>query len=141
MAIQEPVSEDDPRMIAWESYKKTADFTNSRRWAITSKQTVEYPNLDGSLWAVFIEGFQAGQDAYTREPIPMILNCPKCGMQHIDAPEPDSGWDNPPHKSHKCRPQDGGCGTVWRPADVATVGVREIKTRGDADTWQPSELY
>jgi hypothetical protein len=72
-----------------------------------------------------------------RKPIPMILHCPNCKTQHVDAPEPETGWNNPPHKSHKCRPQDGGCGTVWRPADVPTVGVKSINSRGDADTWQP----
>lgn len=65
------------------------------------------------------------------EPIPMILPCPKCGMLHVDAPEPDKGWTNPPHKSHLCH----GCGTVWRPADVATTGVAAITSRGKADTW------
>jgi hypothetical protein len=105
-------------------------------------------------------------------PIPMVLHCPECGRQHVDAPEPQctfnlwgenvvwasdnsslrcqkrldhagahevgSGltsfrWTNPPHKSHKCH----GCGIVWRPADVPTVGVEAIETRGQADTWPP----
>ncbi|KVV40895.1 hypothetical protein WT27_13285 [Burkholderia territorii] len=78
-------------------------------------------------------------------PIPMLLFCPKCGEQHIDAPEPadadidvdgtvisaTSEWTNPPHRSHLCH----ACGIVWRPADVATVGVATIATRGTADTW------
>lgn len=67
-----------------------------------------------------------------RKPIPMILYCPECHQQHIDEPDertPD--WDNPPHRSHLCH----GCGCIWRPADVATEGVRSIKTAGDADTW------
>lgn len=64
-------------------------------------------------------------------PIPMILFCPSCGEQHIDDPDertPD--WTNPPHRSHLCH----GCGHIWRPADVATVGVREIATKGKADS-------
>ena len=63
--------------------------------------------------------------------IPMVLFCPKCGLQHIDAPDertPD--WTNPPHKSHLCH----GCGTIWRPADVPTEGVVCIETRGSKDT-------
>jgi len=65
-------------------------------------------------------------------PIPMILHCPKCGEQHIDEPdERTPGWTNPPHRSHLCH----GCQTIWRPADVPTVGVRSIETRGKADTW------
>lgn len=75
-------------------------------------------------------------------PVPMILFCPSCGTQHIDAPEPeyaDNGadateWHNPPHRSHLCH----GCGIIWRPADVTTVGVAKIETRGKADTFDPS---
>lgn len=64
------------------------------------------------------------------DPIPMILFCPYCGLQHIDAPEPDKGWTNPPHKSHLCH----DCGHVWRPADVATTGVESLTTVGEKDT-------
>lgn len=77
-------------------------------------------------------------------PIDMILHCPKCGMQHIDAPDRleqiihresgtvvDEQWTNPPHRSHLCH----GCGCIWRPADVPTNGVLAITTRGKADTW------
>lgn len=64
-------------------------------------------------------------------PIQMILHCPLCGTQHVDAPNAADGWSNPPHRSHKC----GSCGTIWRPADVATEGVEKIQTRGKGDTW------
>lgn len=81
------------------------------------------------------------------EPVRMKLWCPSCGLQHID--EPSEGWDNPPHRSHLCL----GCGHIWRPADVATVGVAEVATRGEFDSpilsklglsqveggWQPIE--
>lgn len=74
-------------------------------------------------------------------PIDMVLHCPACGLQHIDAPEPELGpnvtgdgdmplWNNPPHRSHLC----AGCGHVWRPADVATNGVRAVKTGGKDDS-------
>lgn len=62
-------------------------------------------------------------------PIGMLLYCPKCGEQHVDAASED--WDNPPHRSHLCHQ----CGCIWRPADVPTVGVASIETRGLADTW------
>ncbi|UIY60039.1 hypothetical protein [Burkholderia cepacia] len=79
------------------------------------------------------------------KPIDMLLFCPKCGEQHIDAPEPADAdvdvdgtvisatpeWENPPHRSHLC----ANCKTVWRPADVPTNGVAAIQTRGKADTW------
>lgn len=66
-------------------------------------------------------------------PIPMVLHCPACGHQHIDAPEPETGWTNPPHKSHLCHV----CLLVWRPADVATVGVKHVGM-GEKDTWAPT---
>lgn len=68
------------------------------------------------------------------EPIPMILHCPACGLQHIDEPDertPD--WSNPPHRSHLCH----GCGHIWRPADVPTTGVAAIQTKGKADSLPP----
>lgn len=73
-------------------------------------------------------------------PIDMVLHCPKCHMQHIDAPEESDpstwtvekhgNWTNPPHRSHLCR----GCGHIWRPADVPTNGVAAIKTKGKDDS-------
>jgi hypothetical protein len=71
-------------------------------------------------------------------PIPMLLFCPACGQQHIDAPDPDDDWDNPPHTSHKCVGPNG-CGTIWRPADVPTAGVERIQTRGSSDNWSAGE--
>lgn len=85
-------------------------------------------------------------------PIPMVLFCPECGLRHVDAPESDvtmypegawrdgpmvrvPGWKNPPHRSHLCH----GCGCIWRPADVATVGVAKIETRGKADTFDAAK--
>lgn len=79
-----------------------------------------------------------------QKPVDMILFCPKCGLQHIDNQEPHKtecgwhhdapcdcdAWMNPPHRSHLC----GYCGHIWRPADAATNGVLEIKTRGESDS-------
>ena len=64
------------------------------------------------------------------KPINMLLQCPMCGMPHVDAPEPTRGWTNPPHKSHLCH----GCGCIWRPADVPTNGVAFLSTVGASDT-------
>ena len=64
-----------------------------------------------------------------RQPVPMLLFCPRCLAQHIDAPQPEKDWTNPPHRSHEC--QD--CGHVWRPADVPTTGVATIATMGKRD--------
>lgn len=86
-------------------------------------------------------------------PIDMVLYCPKCGLQHIDAPEPEQeltgtehvpglppkpyvyrgrpagAWMNPPHKSHLC----AGCGHIWRPCDRHTNGVLRTVSGKDAD--------
>lgn len=70
-------------------------------------------------------------------PIDMVLYCPSCGYQHIDAPDertPD--WKNPPHKSHLCH----HCKAIWRPCDFPTNGVAQIETRGKADTFVPGQL-
>ena len=68
--------------------------------------------------------------AVPTQPIDMVLSCPKCGAQHVDAPEFRDGWFNPPHRSHLCH----DCGHVWRPADVPTNGVDAVKTKGKADS-------
>lgn len=64
-------------------------------------------------------------------PIDVVLFCPVCKVQHVDIPEPDIGWDNPPHKSHLCK----NCGIIWRPCDVPTNGVVAVETRGEKDTF------
>ena len=87
------------------------------------------------------------------EALDMLLFCPACHAQHIDArkpctmgvgcseagacfaaahDEPDrcDAWSNPPHRSHLCHQ----CGHIWRPADVFTNGVQSIKTKGKADS-------
>ena len=76
-------------------------------------------------------------------PINMVLFCPACGVQHIDAPEkgelisggPNAGrvrrgWTNLPHKSHLC----ASCDHIWRPADVPTNGVAAVQTKGNDDS-------
>jgi predicted Zn-ribbon and HTH transcriptional regulator len=55
----------------------------------------------------------------SNRPIDVVLHCPHCKLQHIDAPEPDAGWTNPPHREHLCH----GCRKLWRPAVVYTNGV------------------
>lgn len=91
------------------------------------------------------------------EPIPMVLHCPACTEQHIDAPdlEPckdgcqmakDYGFN--PYEGHACSGpcaymQPGSprwtnpphrkhlchhCGYLWKPANVATTGVQELSS-------------
>lgn len=92
-------------------------------------------------WHAAARAMRAAQSQQAA-PIDMVLHCRKCGLQHIDAPEdevdmqcntnsvPGVMWANPPHRSHLCH----GCGHIWRPADVPTNGVKEIKTKGKADS-------
>lgn len=51
-----------------------------------------------------------------QKPIPVRLPCPDCGELHVD----EGSWAEKPHHTHACQL----CGNVWRPAVVATVGVR-----------------
>lgn len=104
----------------------------------------EAPTIGGEqtidLAAVLALEGRKNQAVIVREPEPvdMILHCPKCGTQHVDAPEAQdvrlkhyrAGWTNPPHRSHLC----AECGHIWRPADVATNGVKAITTRGKDDS-------
>lgn len=50
------------------------------------------------------------------DPVPMLLHCPGCGERHID----EGDFATNPHHTHACQ----GCGMVWRPAIVDTVGVK-----------------
>lgn len=50
------------------------------------------------------------------DPVPMILWCPDCRERHVDEGE----FAHRPHHTHACQ----HCGMVWRPAVVATVGVK-----------------
>jgi len=84
-----------------------------------------------------------------------ILYCPHCGVQHIDAANPDicedcgypednhgndtfncpkfNPWMNPPHKKHRCKIEDGGCNEIFKPEDYPTNGVKELTTTTPAD--------
>lgn len=67
------------------------------------------------------------------KPIDVIIHCPRCGEIHIDEPNPETGWTNPPHKSHLCL----SCSVIWRVADVPTNGVAATQTQGKNDNWFP----
>ena len=49
-------------------------------------------------------------------PVRMRLPCEACGRLHIDEGE----FAIKPHHTHQCE----GCGLVWRPSEVETVGVK-----------------
>lgn len=100
---------------------------------IASRKTI----ADRSLWIEDSNHFKAAYEAIQlaelkeQKPIDMVLHCPACGTQHVDAPdERTPGWVNEPHRSHLCH----NCWHIWRPADVPTNGVAAIKTKGKADS-------
>ena len=51
------VADDEPLMVAWKAHQQTEEYANSRKWAAFPE------HLDGSLWALFMAGFFAGQKA------------------------------------------------------------------------------
>lgn len=52
--VTAPVPNDHPLMEAWEAYKATPEFGNTKQWAAHPE------HLLGSLWAVFDAGWNAG---------------------------------------------------------------------------------
>ena len=69
--VQARVPDDDPLMIAWKAYQSTDDFDTARMWAeyivIESNGPnmgawrTRHPHLDGSLWAMFMNGYLAAK--------------------------------------------------------------------------------
>lgn len=53
MSTQAPVPKDHPLMIAWEAYKSSDDYRNTKRWAAHPE------HIEGCLWAAFVSGFVA----------------------------------------------------------------------------------
>ncbi len=62
-------------------------------------------------------------------PIPMRLPCPECSTLHLDEGNFATKW----HHTHACQ----YCGHVWRPAVVATVGVRLLPGFRNPDPTPP----
>lgn len=139
--------EPDKLIEALRSASAQAEFTRGSYVVDGNEPTPsDYASLAQAV-KVFLAAWNRRIPAPAAGPIPMILHCPKCGLQHIDQPEPphtehivqggeifevdvSSAWTNPPHRSHLCH----GCGRIWRPADVPTEGVAAIQTRGKADS-------
>ena len=94
-------------------------FIESRQWRCTVEEVQEAAaRLLKEKRALGIGG---GPDVFTASdlappPIPMRLLCERCGELHVDEGE----FATKPHHTHACQT----CGAVWRPAIVATVGVR-----------------
>ena len=65
MSTSAPLPDNDPRVIAWNAYKATDDFANTRKWALDTdvQNNLRQQYVEGSLWASFIQGFEAGGTA------------------------------------------------------------------------------
>lgn len=55
--VMQPLKPNDPRLLAWEEYKKSDEYKNSRSWALHE----EY--VDGSMWAAFVKGWSMTEAA------------------------------------------------------------------------------
>jgi hypothetical protein len=91
MNPQSPVPDDDPLMIAWKAYIATADFKNSKHWAMRIRaERTDYEimpfeqreqHVMGSLWAAFAAGFTLSAESETPEqakpPYPREWDDPK----------------------------------------------------------------
>lgn len=51
-----PVPNDHPLMIAWKAYQSSGEYQNTKNWAAFEE------HVDGSLWAAFVEGWEAGSN-------------------------------------------------------------------------------
>lgn len=119
--------------VAWGEVRERVVETLRRPWCEEAGCDLDDPTHDASKHP-FDEHVEYELQAVEPSPIPMVLHCPACGAQHVDAPDEAVGWANPPHRSHLCH----GCGHVWRPADVPTTGVAAIATRGERDASAPT---
>lgn len=81
--------------------------------------------VENRMFIARMEVWQKFHESQHLTPVSMILFCPYCRRQHVDEGE----WVTRAHSSHACV----YCNHVWRAADVPTVGVDEIKTKGDRD--------
>jgi hypothetical protein len=104
--------------------------TDKSSWRYVGQTEGHAKNLKASTLEILKTIAPNAVNSLLLKPIDMILPCPRCGKLHVDAPEPENGWTNPPHKSHLCH----GCGFIFRPADIPTNGVAVIKTRGENDS-------
>lgn len=106
-----------------ESQQRVATLRKALEWYGDASHYVDQRSPTGLTTLVAVAELDAGRRA--REalaatadaaPVPMVLACPQCGVQHIDEGE----WAaTRHHKTHQCQ----ACKHEWRPFPYATVGV------------------
>lgn len=60
------------------------------------------------------------------QPVPVVVHCPLCKVQHIDRDEGAIDWRTRPHRKHLCKPAEGGCGHIFKVSNLFTVGVETL---------------
>lgn len=77
-------------------------------------------NPDALRWSERVKEppLPTGEVKSGSRPLPMLLHCPACHVQHVDR----GVWSSWPHRTHRCR----DCQHEWRPAHIYTVGVAAL---------------
>lgn len=58
METMRAIPSNHPMMLAWHKLQESPDYVNTRNWA-------KYPDhVDGSLWAMFMAGWEACEEKY-----------------------------------------------------------------------------
>jgi hypothetical protein len=61
MSTQAECPKGHPLRDAWEAYRQTADYANTRNWALKEA------HVDGSMWAAFSAGYAAATEGADHE--------------------------------------------------------------------------
>lgn len=80
-----PLPKDHPLVVAWEEYRATDEYANTRKWALHEQ------HVDGSLWAAFMAGWNCVPDtaevAKLKEQLAahvrISTRCPACGASTL----------------------------------------------------------
>lgn len=71
MDTQSPIDTSDLLWVEWTAYQSTPEFANAKKWA----EHVQHNYLQGSLWAVYEQGYRTGQQAFDDLAIRLLIKC------------------------------------------------------------------
>jgi hypothetical protein len=101
-------------VVACEKY--TAEKAKLAQLIAPLLDALEQSRSQEQQTAATLDGFLGDLEKAKTARVPLELKCPQCDMIHIDQDE----WAHEvPHRTHLCH----GCGNLWRPYPVGTVGV------------------
>lgn len=66
MPTMRALDKNDPIIVAWEAHKLTEEYANNKKWAAHPE------HVDDSLWALFLEGWQAARTTQ-QQPVVDVL--------------------------------------------------------------------